>query len=243
VNAFSTDDLNRIVARTIASSEQAVIGNHNLHSLYLFYSNAVMRSFFEIAKYVHVDGMSFVLLAKLLGQPISRNERTGYMDWLPSLMEKARENRWRVFYLGSRPDILEKGIEEIKRRWPGIEIEGHHGYFNKAKSHEESESVVKTVQAYAPNILMVGMGMPVQERWIFENRAELNANVVLACGALIDYVAGAIPLPPRWLGQLGLEWLFRLVTEPRRLWRRYLLEPMMLLGIVLRRREDRFTDH
>jgi N-acetylglucosaminyldiphosphoundecaprenol N-acetyl-beta-D-mannosaminyltransferase len=81
---------------------------------------------------------------------------------------------------------------------------------------------------------MVGMGMPVQEHWILHNFFRLSPAVILAPGACFDYIAGVVPTPPRWMGQIGLEWLFRLASEPRRLWKRYLLEPWPVLGLVLK---------
>jgi N-acetylglucosaminyldiphosphoundecaprenol N-acetyl-beta-D-mannosaminyltransferase len=90
------------------------------------------------------------------------------------------------------------------------------------------------INAYAPHVLFVGMGMPRQEIWILDNQTSLNANAILPAGALMDYMAGEIPTPPRWLASLYLEWLYRLISEPARLWRRYLVEPWFVLGQVLR---------
>jgi N-acetylglucosaminyldiphosphoundecaprenol N-acetyl-beta-D-mannosaminyltransferase len=90
--------------------------------------------------------------------------------------------------------------------------------------------VIVDINAYAPHILMVGMGMPRQELWILENRHDLRVNVIMPSGAIMDYIAGALPTPPRWLGPLGLEWCYRLLAEPARLSRRYMLEPWFVLG-------------
>ena len=80
---------------------------------------------------------------------------------------------------------------------------------------------------------MVGMSMPRQERWVLDNFERLNTNAILTAGATLDYAAGAVPTPPRWAGKLGLEWLFRLVAEPKRLWRRYLVEPWFLFFLLV----------
>ena len=85
------------------------------------------------------------------------------------------------------------------------------------------------IRDYDPDILLVGMGMPRQETWILENQKDIAAHAIFTSGALMDYVAGETPAPPRWLGPLGLEWLYRLLSEPGRLWRRYLLEPWLIL--------------
>ncbi|MEM7590395.1 MAG: WecB/TagA/CpsF family glycosyltransferase [Cyanobacteria bacterium P01_A01_bin.83] len=84
------------------------------------------------------------------------------------------------------------------------------------------------------NILMVGMGMPRQEKWILDNIEDIEANIILPSGACADYVADETPTPPRWMGQVGLEWLYRLVIDPKRLWRRYLVEPWFLAKLFLK---------
>jgi len=105
--------------------------------------------------------------------------------------------------------------------------------------------VLAQIREFQPQVLMVGMGMPRQEYWILDNLPDIAANVVLTAGACFDYLAGVIPTPPRWLGKIGLEWIFRLWHEPRRLWKRYLWEPWLLLPLapkdVLRRFKKRKT--
>ncbi len=98
----------------------------------------------------------------------------------------------------------------------------------------DDELVVEKINAFRPHVLMVGMGMPRQERWILHRFDELDANAILQSGACFDYVAGAIPTPPRWLGRFGLEWLYRLACEPVRLWRRYLVEPWLVGAWLVR---------
>ncbi len=234
VDALELPDLDSLLERGIAEDKRILIGNHNLHSLYLFQRSEAMRTFYSMADHIHVDGMSIVWLARLLGFPLDRAHRTGYIDWLPSMMANAQQHHWRVFYLGSRPGVLEAGLSELRRQWPGLQIEGRHGYFDKNNASAENQEVLQQIDHYQPDLLLVGMGMPLQEEWISENLARLPARAIVACGALIDYVAGAIPTPPRWLGNLGLEWAFRLITEPRRLARRYLVEPWSIV-LLLRR--------
>jgi N-acetylglucosaminyldiphosphoundecaprenol N-acetyl-beta-D-mannosaminyltransferase len=139
-----------------------------------------------------------------------------------------------VFNLGSPEGVAEKGAEVLRRLHPGLQIEVSNGYFNARRDSAENEAVVQRINAYQPDLLMVGMGMPRQEFWTQENVERLNARVILASnGAAIDYIAGMVPTPPRWAGPLGLEWAFRLASEPRRLFGRYLLEPWYLLMLLM----------
>jgi N-acetylglucosaminyldiphosphoundecaprenol N-acetyl-beta-D-mannosaminyltransferase len=150
------------------------------------------------------------------------------------LMERAAREGWRIFYIGSPPGVANKGAATLRDRHPGLCIEVSHGYFNASASSRDSTDLLERIRTFEAHIVMVGMGMPRQERWIHQHLQGIVANVVLPCGACMDYVAGQIPTPPRWMGRVGLEWLSRLVAEPRRLWRRYLIEPWALIPAYLR---------
>jgi len=221
-----------LVEDAVRGRRQYVIGNHNLHSLYLLSRQPRMRGFYEQADYVHVDGMPLVLLGRLLGMQLERKHRTGYMDLLPRLLENACSKGWRIFYLGSKPEVVEKGSDILRAQYPALTLKSFHGYFDTQPGCPNNKSVLAQINEFAPHVLLVGMGMPRQETWILQNREHLRANAIFCCGALMDYVAGEIPTPPRWLGQIGLEWLYRLAAEPGRLWRRYLVEPWFVLGFL-----------
>jgi N-acetylglucosaminyldiphosphoundecaprenol N-acetyl-beta-D-mannosaminyltransferase len=234
LHPLTISELNALIGAAIDVDERWIIAHHNLHSLYLQRVDAAMRDFYARAHFAHIDGMPLVTIGRWLGHPLRRDQRVTYVDWTGPLMAEAAARGWRIFYLGSRPGVAERGAEVLRSRYPGLQIETADGYFDAAPESPDNLRVVERINAFRPNVLMVGMGMPRQERWIRQNFDRLDTNVVLPCGACIDYVAGAIPTPPRWMGQLGIEWLFRLGSEPRRLSRRYLLEPWYLLPLLLR---------
>lgn len=233
VNSLNKDDLVNLVSEAIATQRRYIIGNHNLHSVYVSQRESRMRDFYHRADFVHVDGMSLVLIGRMLGLPLERKHRTGYMDLLPSLFERASEKCWKVFYLGSKPGVAARAAAILEKKYPNLQMRVRHGYFNIADP-EQNSLVLSEIAAFEPNLLLIGMGMPRQEIWILDNLASIRANAVFCCGALMDYVAGEIPTPPRWLGQIGLEWLYRLVAEPQRLWKRYLVEPWSVAVVLAR---------
>ena len=233
VNPLTIKDLHSLIAEAVTSSQKWIIANHNLHSIYLYHYNSKMRAFYAKANYIHVDGMAIVLLGKLLGLPLKREHRVTYADWTNPLMAEAAQKGWRVFYLGSKPGVAELGAELLQKRFPSLQIATTHGYFDIRQDSQENLAVLAMINAYQPHVLMMGMGMPRQEQWVLDNLEQLPTNAILNAGAAIDYVAGAVPTPPRWAGRLGLEWLFRLLTEPQRLWRRYLVEPWFILRLFL----------
>lgn len=221
------------ICDSICNSKHRIFANHNLHSIYIYHHDTKMRSFYDISDYINIDGMSLVLVGRLLGHALTHVNRMTCIDWIPPVLSKAVLEGWRIFYLGSKPGIAEQGAEVLKSKYPKLQIATFHGYFDASPQSDENQQVVAMINAYRPHILMVGMGMPRQEHWIADNTAHLNTNAIINVGAYIDYVAGAIPTPPRWMGRVGIEWLYRLLSEPKRLWRRYLVEPWYLAGIFI----------
>lgn len=234
LDPLSINQLNSLIARSIYQNQRWIIANHNLHSLYIYHRDPKMQAFYAKADYVHIDGMPLILFGKLLGFPLQREQRVTYADWVWSLMAESAKKEWRIFYLGSKPGVANKGAKILQEKFPGLNIKTSHGYIDIQKGSQDNIDLITTINSYQPHILMVGMGMPRQEYWILDNLEEIQANAILPSGACIDYVAGAIPTPPRWMGKIGLEWLYRLFSEPKRLWRRYLIEPWFAIALLLK---------
>lgn len=234
VTPMTAATLHATIAEAIRTRRRCVIGHHNLHAIYLFHRDAKMRRFYAHADYVFIDGMPLVWLGRARGMPVHRGHRITSLDWLPPLLARAAAQGWRVMLLGGRPGTAARAAERLRGEHPGLEIAAEHGYFDPAPASAEGRAVLGRIADYAPQLLCVGMGMPRQEHWIHDHAEQLGPMVVVALGAFADYLAGEVPLPPRWLGPLGLEGLYRLVSTPRRVWRRYLLEPWALLPIVTR---------
>jgi N-acetylglucosaminyldiphosphoundecaprenol N-acetyl-beta-D-mannosaminyltransferase len=235
INLLSMAQLNCLIAEAVKHNKKWIIANHNLNSLYIYHHNSQMRDFYEVADYVHIDGMALVFLGKMLGVPCQRKHRVTYADWVWSLMEESVQKDWRILYLGAKPGVAVKGANILRSKYPNLQIETIHGYFDISTNSEENQSVINQINQYQPHILMIGMGMPRQEKWILDNISKIKTNSVLPSGACIDYVAGEIATPPRWMGKVGIEWLYRLLTEPRRLWKRYLIEPWFIARLFLKK--------
>lgn len=233
VDAVTAAEVMDFAARAIAAGRRAIVANHNLHSLALLRRAPQMRRFYQRADLIEADSTPLILWGRLLGRPIGREHRCTYLDWRELFWARAAQARWRVFYLGGEPGVAARGAEAIQARWPGAVIGVHHGRFDMTPGAQANHQVLAEIAAFAPQVLLVGMGMPRQEAWIEQNLEALPPCVAFPVGAAFDYEAGAIPTPPRWSGRLGLEWLFRLAAEPRRLAHRYLVEPWILVGPAL----------
>lgn len=231
VDPVSMNDLHAVIGKAITEGRQIVIAHHNLHSVFLFHRDPKMRAFYSKADVIHIDGMPLVYWGRLMGKPLEPEHRITYVDWVRPLMAEAKRQGWRVFYLGGKPGVAERAAERLRSEFPGLSLQTHHGFFDV--TGKENRDILDKINAYRPHVLMVGMGMPRQEHWVLDNLERLRVNAILTAGACFDYVAGAIPTPPRWMGRLGLEWAYRLFSEPRRLWRRYLVEPWYLVPYAL----------
>ncbi len=208
----------------------AVVANHNAHSLFLVRRSAQMRAFFARADLIQIDSTPLILWGRLMGLPLTRAMRSTYLDWRAEFWRLADARRWRVFYLGGAPGVAEAAAARLGERYPNVRIGVRDGYFDRAPDSPDSRRVIADISAFDPDILLVGMGMPLQEAWVLENRARLRRGAIFTVGAAFDYEAGVQRTPPRWTGRLGIEWLARLASQPRRLAFRYLVEPWSLVG-------------
>jgi N-acetylglucosaminyldiphosphoundecaprenol N-acetyl-beta-D-mannosaminyltransferase len=210
----------------LAGGGTAVIANHNAHSLYLLRRSPELRAFFADADLVQIDSLPMILWGRLMGLDVGREHRSTYLDWSEAFWERAAARGWRVFHLGGAPGVGAKAREAILKRHAGVILEEHHGYFEMQGL--ENHAVLRRIADFGPDVIMVGMGMPRQEAWIAANRTRIGRGVFFPVGAAFDYEAGVQVAAPRWMGRMGVEWLFRLVSQPGRLAYRYLVEPWSL---------------
>ena len=232
VDAITSEALMDFVGDCVTRGRRAIVANHNLHSLYLVRRDPEMASLYGMADRVQADSTPMIAWGRLLGRPIRRAHRATYLDWRERFWRRAAESGWRVFYLGGAPGVAERGAQAIRARWPSAIIEVCDGYFDM-DDPVQALAVREQVADWRPTVLLVGMGMPRQERWIARNHRSLPPCVMFSIGAAFDYEAGVIATPPRWTGRVGLEWLYRFVTEPHRLFSRYFIEPWSLIGPAL----------
>lgn len=213
---------------------RAIVANHNLHSLYLVERHPDMADLYAMADLVQIDSMPLIKFAQLTGKPAGPEHRSTYLDWREQFWAMAQRYGLRVYYLGGEPGVATGAIRMMEMAYPDVRFGGRDGYFDIEAEGEENQSVLSAIRRFAPDILMVGMGMPRQEVWIAQNYRDLPPCVVMPVGAAFDYEVGMQKPAPRWMGEWGIEWLYRLCHDPRRLASRYLVEPWFLLKPALR---------
>ncbi len=232
VDPITVEELQAEIRRLAASRERGTVLNVNANCLNLLYRDASLREFFGGADVVFCDGSGVMLAARILGKKIPA--RITYADWAWRLAAFAEAEGLSLFLLGARPGVAERAARKLRALHSDLDIAGvRHGYFDHASGSRENEAVLREVNAARPDILLIGLGMPLQEIWLMHNRHRIEAGVALTGGAVFDYVSGGLRRGPRILTDNGFEWLARLTLDPRRLWRRYLLgNPLFLLRVL-----------
>jgi len=212
-----------IAARIIAAAagrQKMLVVNANAHMMRLAQELPWMSALFRRADIAFCDGAGVQFAIRvLLGR---RMQRSTPPEWIGTVLATLGADA-SVFWLGGEAATAAIAAQRFEALY-GVRTAGiQHGYFDMSPQSPESEAVVALINAAAPTIILVNMGMPRQERWLWEHYGRLDSGVAITAGALVDHAAGRVRRPPRWVADLGLEWLIRLLREPRRLWRRYLL--------------------
>jgi N-acetylglucosaminyldiphosphoundecaprenol N-acetyl-beta-D-mannosaminyltransferase len=179
------------------------------------------------------DGMPMVWAGRFAGARISRVYGP---DLMLALSERSAERGWTQYYYGGRDGTPERLSERLRARFPALRCVGMHSPPFRELTADEDDALVAEINAAAPDIVWVGLSTPKQERWMARHVGRLSAPVLVGVGAAFDIHAGTLAQAPRWMQRSGLEWLYRLAREPRRLWRRYaIIVPGFLIRIVRRR--------
>ena len=177
---------------------------------------------------INADGQSVVWASRILRDPLP--ERVAGIDLMNRLLELAERHGYGVFFLGATRPVLERAVARIRARHPRLRVTGFRdGYF----AADEEEAVRAEIRAAAPSILFVAMSSPRKEYWVADNADDVHG-LVMGVGGALDIVAGDVRRAPGWVQRLGLEWLYRLVQEPGRLWRRYLTTNARFLLLLAR---------
>lgn len=230
VHPVTIDQAARTVLHWARARRSALVVTPNVDHVVLLERDPAFRSAYEAAHLQVCDGMPLKMLASLAGTPVP--ERVTGVDLFVEVCRRAAREDLRVFIAGGMPDVLENGIARLRRRFPGLQVTGHSPPFGFEGTAAEVE-LIDAIAAADPHVVAVCFGAPRSEVWALQ-QLEHRPAVYLSVGAAIDFVAGSRRRAPGWLQRLGLEWLFRLASEPGRLWRRYLVRDVAFLAVAAR---------
>jgi N-acetylglucosaminyldiphosphoundecaprenol N-acetyl-beta-D-mannosaminyltransferase len=230
IHAIDVDGLLAEIVSRIRSRQKARIFHLNVHAFNITFNDPEFKKVINEADLVFCDGFGVKIGAKMLGHTIG--ERMTPPDWLDDLCRCLIENNFSVFLLGDEPGVAEKCADTLLSKHPLLKIDGiHHGFFDKAG--RGNQQVIDMVNMANPDVLLVGLGMPLQEKWITANFQQLNSTIFLSVGALFRWVSGVDKRAPSVLSSNGFEGVWRLFTQPKKVWKRYIYEvPVFFLRIV-----------
>ncbi len=221
VDDIAPDALLDRMMGAVASRQRLVVVNANAHLVNLAQSRPWLVQLFDRAGVAFCDGagVQFATWFKTGRRPARHTPP----QWIEPLARRLSAAEGSVYWLGGRPGVAAEAGRRLAAR-TGLRMAGqHHGFFDRTPGGAANEAVLADIAQARPDLLLLNMGMPAQERWLFENWDRLDVPVVLTAGALVDHVSGHVRRPPAWVADAGLEWLVRLAIEPRRLWRRYVV--------------------
>ncbi|WP_353931686.1 WecB/TagA/CpsF family glycosyltransferase [Okeanomitos corallinicola TIOX110] len=236
IDKYNFDEVvEKIINHCLAQGKPEYVVTPNAMHILSLQQDADFRDIYRRAFLVVPDGVSLLWAAKFLKTPL--NGRVNGTDLFEQLCAIASEKGLKVFLLGGRPGAAEKAQEVLQNRHPNLAIVGtycpEYGFENRP---EELDLINSKIKATAPDILFVGLGAPKQEKWIANHYLSLQIPVSLGIGVSFELVANMVNRAPVWMQKAGLEWLFRLLVEPQRLWKRYVLGNPAFIWLVLKQR-------
>lgn len=232
VDAYTFDEtVDAIVAHAAARRPPAYVVTPNAQHVVLLRDDARLRAAYDGAWLSVPDGVPLLWAARLLGSPLPG--RVNGTDLFEAVCGRAAGDRLTVFLLGGRPGAADRAAAVLRERYPGLDVRTCCPPYGFERNERGRACVVEAVRAEAPHILFVGLGAPKQEYWMREHHAELGVPVSVGVGGSFELVSGMVRRAPPWMRSAGLEWLFRLLVEPRRLWRRYVVTNSLFIGVVL----------
>jgi len=204
-----------------------------MHGVMESQTDPELRSIHNRSGLTTPDGMPMVWSGRWAGGDISRVYGP---ELMLAVLSRAVERGWSSYFLGAQPDVIESLLAVLRARVGDLKVAGWACPPFREIEDEETAALVRSINETGPDIVWVALGTPKQERWMAAQRDVLEAPVLVGVGAAFALLSGAVPQAPRWLRRAGLEWLFRLAVEPRRLWRRYVLGvPRFAVALLGRR--------
>jgi N-acetylglucosaminyldiphosphoundecaprenol N-acetyl-beta-D-mannosaminyltransferase len=237
IDPVTLDDALERIAQLVDRRRGGAVFTPNVDHVVKAEHHADFRRAYSRADLCLADGMPLVWASRLLGSPLP--EKVSGSDLMLPLMRLAAERRWRVYLLGGRPGVAQEAREKLTRELDVTIVGTDSPVIGPDGTDKSSEQTLERLTAASPDLVLVAFGAPKQELWIDRYAQRLGPAVAMGVGGSLDFITGRVRRAPAWISRAGLEWLFRLLQEPRRMWRRYLVEDPAFISIVARSRRRR----
>ena len=233
---------NATMPETVAAIEQMITTDKksyvvaiNVDVVVKIEEDPYLKKVVDNADMVLVDGKPLVWISKLYGKPLKA--KISGSDLVPLLCEVAAEKGYRIFIIGGKDGIAEQAKEKLESRLPQIKIVGTYAPpVGFEKNESELDKINQMISAVHPDLLIACFGCPKQEKWIYENIEKYDAKVSVCAGATVDFLAGRVKRAPRWMSEHGLEWFYRFLQEPKRMFGRYFVDDTKIIKLIFKYR-------
>jgi N-acetylglucosaminyldiphosphoundecaprenol N-acetyl-beta-D-mannosaminyltransferase len=232
VNAIDMSIAVGAVRQWIDKDDRNFVCVTGVHGVIESYRDPTLRKIHNAAGLVTPDGMPIVWLGRMMG--FAQIKRVYGPDLMLAMCEYSIGRAYSHFLYGGGPEVPEKLAEELKDRFPGLKVAGTYSPPFRELTPDEDEGVIEMINDSGAQIVWIGLSTPKQEKWMSAHSKKLKAPVLIGVGAAFDIHSGLKPQAPMWMRSSGLEWLFRLATEPKRLWRRYAINNPMFVALAAR---------
>ncbi|MVX64179.1 WecB/TagA/CpsF family glycosyltransferase [Clostridium chromiireducens] len=221
------------IDRLIINGKPSYVVTPNVDHIVKLEEDEEFKKVYRNADLILTDGMPLIWISKMKSTPIK--EKVSGSDLFPKVCELAAKKSYKMFLLGAADGVAAKASDKLKEKFNGLDIVGTYSpSYGFEKKEDEIEKIINIINKVKPDILAVGLGAPKQEKFIYGYKGKLNVPVSLAIGASIDFEAGNIERAPRFMQKFGLEWFYRLCKEPKRMFKRYLIDDLKIFRIVLK---------
>jgi N-acetylglucosaminyldiphosphoundecaprenol N-acetyl-beta-D-mannosaminyltransferase len=235
ISSISNDDLLAAFTQHILHKQKKQVCITPVNSVMAAIKNEQVKNIYNNADYVLCDGVPLKWAASFLNTPII--ERITGIDLLPNLVTLCAKNDFSIFLLGASPGVGDKLKDIILNKFPQAKVVGVYvPPFMAVFTDEQNDKMISAVNAASPDVLLVSLTAPKQDIWIAENKHALNATLMVGIGGAFEVMAGLAKRAPVWVQKAGLEWLYRFMQEPKRLFRRYFIEAPLFIPLIIKQK-------
>lgn len=236
IDNLTMDEALRTINRLILENRNAYVVTPNVDHIIRLEKSTEFQEIYRNADLILADGKPLIWISKLYKSPIK--EKISGSDLFPHICKMATEKGYRMYFLGAAKGVAARASQRLMERFPGLEVVGTYSPpFGFENDEVELENIIRKIKIAEPHILIVGLGSPKQEKFIANYREILGIPISLGLGASLDFEAGNIKRAPEWMSNHGLEWFYRFMQEPQRLFKRYFVDDLKIIKLVWKYRE------
>ncbi len=231
INNLTMQEAVEAVEQMIVADKKTYVSTINVDVVMKIEEDPYLKKIVDSADMVLVDGKPLVWISKLHGKPLKA--KISGSDLVPLLCKVAAQKKYTIFIIGGKEGIAEQAKRKLEKKLSGIQIVGTYAPpFGFEKDEKELDKINRIISDVHPDLLIACFGCPKQEKWIYENILRYDAKVSICAGATVDFLAGNVTRAPRWMSDHGLEWFYRFLQEPKRMFKRYFVDDVKIIGLI-----------